>query len=69
MFEICRGCGCSNFSACPGGCWWAEDDLCSSCAIAVDVETGDSRTADELLGAWTRTAAGIYVHPFTQEVT
>lgn len=28
----CRGCGCTQAAACPGGCWWAAQDLCSSCA-------------------------------------
>ena len=28
----CRRCGCSEFNACPGGCWWVERDLCSRCA-------------------------------------
>lgn len=27
----CRICGCSDFDACPGGCYWAEKDLCSAC--------------------------------------
>ena len=27
----CRECGCSDFRACPGGCWWVEPDLCSAC--------------------------------------
>lgn len=27
----CRGCGCTWTNACPGGCWWIETDLCSSC--------------------------------------
>lgn len=31
MTQVCRVCGCSNFSACAGGCWWVDDDLCSSC--------------------------------------
>lgn len=30
----CRGCGCTDAQACPGGCWWAELDLCSQCAGA-----------------------------------
>jgi hypothetical protein len=30
----CRECGCSQSIACPDGCWWAEADLCSSCAEA-----------------------------------
>lgn len=28
----CRVCGCDDFHACPGGCSWAEPDLCSACA-------------------------------------
>jgi hypothetical protein len=28
----CRGCGCTDDQACPGGCSWVEDDLCSACA-------------------------------------
>jgi hypothetical protein len=27
----CRACGCTNHSACAGGCWWVKDDLCSAC--------------------------------------
>lgn len=34
MTQHCRVCNCSNFVACAGGCWWVEDDLCSSCAPA-----------------------------------
>jgi hypothetical protein len=28
----CRSCGCTDDDACAGGCWWVEEDLCSSCA-------------------------------------
>ena len=28
----CRVCGCTDDNACPGGCYWMEDDLCSECA-------------------------------------
>lgn len=28
----CRECGCTDDCACPGGCWWVEPDLCSTCA-------------------------------------
>lgn len=28
----CRVCGCDWFHACTGGCYWVEEDLCSSCA-------------------------------------
>lgn len=27
----CRYCGCQEYMACPEGCWWIEEDLCSSC--------------------------------------
>jgi hypothetical protein len=30
--RACRVCGCTDDRACPGGCWWVEADLCSSCA-------------------------------------
>ena len=28
----CRVCGCTDYKACPGGCYWVEADLCSQCA-------------------------------------
>ncbi len=31
----CRICGCDWFHACPGGCYWVEEDLCSSCVPLV----------------------------------
>lgn len=27
----CRVCGWTQFNACPGGCYWIEEDLCSKC--------------------------------------
>lgn len=32
----CRVCGCDWNHPCPGGCWWVEDDLCSSCAEGLE---------------------------------
>lgn len=29
--RVCRVCGCTWNNACPGGCYWVEKDLCSSC--------------------------------------
>ncbi|MER8380682.1 hypothetical protein [Mesorhizobium sp. M1399] len=29
---FCRKCGCTQEDGCREGCWWAEPDLCSSCA-------------------------------------
>lgn len=31
VVDVCRACGCTDDSACAGGCWWVADDLCSSC--------------------------------------
>lgn len=27
----CRGCGCTDTQACPGGCCWVDVELCSAC--------------------------------------
>ena len=50
----CRVCGCDWNHPCPGGCSWAEDDLCSRCASQLDemgmhsIEEGaDPYEADE----------------------
>lgn len=32
MGRVCRVCGCTDDHACPGGCYWVEEDLCSACA-------------------------------------
>lgn len=29
--RICRKCGCTEYRACEGSCYWVEEDLCSSC--------------------------------------
>lgn len=29
--QACRVCGCTQERACPGGCFWAEVNLCSEC--------------------------------------
>lgn len=36
--RACRVCGCTDFQACEGGCWWVAADLCSSCS---DAPSGD----------------------------
>lgn len=28
----CRNCSCTDTQACPGGCYWVSEDLCSACA-------------------------------------
>jgi hypothetical protein len=32
--RACRVCGCTQESACEGGCYWVAEDLCSSCSGA-----------------------------------
>lgn len=32
----CRVCGCTDEHACPGGCSWIENDLCSACASSTE---------------------------------
>lgn len=27
----CKYCGCTDMQACPGGCFWAEPEICSVC--------------------------------------
>ena len=29
--QLCRDCACSWYDPCPGGCAWAEEDLCTAC--------------------------------------
>lgn len=51
----CRGCGCTDDRACPGGCYWVEPNLCSSCDPTARFERalddtqvdGDGTFADE----------------------
>lgn len=33
--RFCRVCGCSQDHACPGGCYWLTDDLCSNCGYSI----------------------------------
>ena len=44
--RVCEGCGCTEFNACPNGCHWAKDDLCSRCADRTNRKrTGEERAA------------------------
>ena len=44
----CRVCGCTDFEACPGGCYWVQDDLCSECnCIGLFEEIIESEDEDE----------------------
>lgn len=31
--RACRSCGCTWNNACPGGCYWVDDNLCSCCVV------------------------------------
>lgn len=33
--RFCKVCGCSQDHACPGGCYWVTDDLCSNCVYSI----------------------------------
>ena len=33
--HFCKVCGCSDTHACPGGCYWVTDDLCSNCVYSI----------------------------------
>jgi len=34
----CRVCGCTERAACPGGCYWVAEDVCSACVVFDDDE-------------------------------
>jgi hypothetical protein len=44
----CQGCGCSDSSACDGGCMWVAARICSRCALESLREAGRHREADLL---------------------
>ena len=29
--QVCKYCGCTQERACPGGCWWVRENICSRC--------------------------------------
>jgi len=33
--QKCRVCGCTELDACPGGCSWAEENLCGRCSTII----------------------------------
>lgn len=50
--RTCRVCGCTDDHACPGGCCWVEDDLCSACVdnlVWVSVKEGRPSQAIRVL--------------------
>jgi hypothetical protein len=48
-FVRCRVCGCTEIDACPGGCGWADGNLCTVCDAAAQALVGwmyDSRRSN-----------------------
>lgn len=39
--QVCRVCGCTQYRACEGSCYWVEEDLCSKCAEKLDEQLED----------------------------
>lgn len=65
---VCKGCGCTEEAACPGGCYWVSFDppVCSVChAAAEDMAGAVSLYGDELCPASKTPAA--HVPLFTSE--
>lgn len=52
----CRVCGCTQYHACPGGCYWVEKDLCSRCAAEIASECGKSYTGGKVMDTEQRAA-------------
>lgn len=50
----CRICGCTDDNACPGGCYWVEEDLCSKCVETDRLQDAAKDTLDALerYAAW-----------------
>ena len=46
--QKCRVCGCTQNRACPGGCHWVEEDLCSACdAIKIKLSVVTHTSVDK----------------------
>lgn len=49
----CVRCGCQDYHACDGGCYWVEPDLCSQCAIASEfLDAGIVRNTTDSIEAF-----------------
>jgi len=48
----CVVCGCTERAACPGGCYWVAEDVCSACVVFDD-------DPDELLDELVRAAGRV----------
>lgn len=54
--DRCRVCGCTDLSACDGGCFWVEPGLCSQCSPAEpedQVHGAGAELEDQVHGAGT----------------
>lgn len=59
--KTCRGCGCTDARACPGGCSWVTADLCSACAPLV-IATYDE-FPDYIFVTRTPARSEVFSHP------
>lgn len=48
--QVCRVCGCTEDNACPGGCRWVENDLCSNPECLLSAGYGEKEIADIAAG-------------------
>jgi hypothetical protein len=58
--RACRYCSCTEHQACPGGCAWTGETLCSACTPDVDqtvtalcLVDGTEHITDDQVKAWT----------------
>lgn len=56
----CRYCSCTELQACPAGCFWTGDTLCSACTpdieqtiTALCLVSGTEHITDDHVKAWT----------------
>ena len=58
--RACRHCGCTEHQACPEGCWWTGDTLCSACTPSIEgtiaalcLVSGTDHITDYQVKTWT----------------
>jgi len=45
--RTCRVCGCTDEHACPGGCSWVQEDLCSACQEGLEREIFENHSKNK----------------------
>ena len=45
--RTCRVCGCTDEHACPGGCSWVQEDLCSACQEELEREIFENHSKNK----------------------